>query len=273
MSIIKLEIGDRTFRIDSQKGFDLSIPLRFNAEGLTAFGAPQPDAEALQNQHFKGDTRTGGSCNVERYTLVPHCHATHTECAGHLTDDPVWISDVVKDFWIPATLLSVPTESGSACSDGYVPEPDAHDVLISKAGLLGEIKRHDAPHFHEALILRTLPNDVLKRTRRYTSAPYFSNDAMREIARRPVRHLLVDLPSVDRMDDQGRLSNHRIFWELPDQGHSLNGREPSAKTITELIYVPEEIDDGYYLLNLQIAPFLADAAPSRPIIFAVEPEL
>jgi arylformamidase len=271
VSIVKVEIADRTYRIDSQQGVDLSIPLRFNAGGLTAFGAPQPEAETLQSRHFRGDTRRGGSCNVERYSLVPHCHGTHTECVGHLTDEPVWISDVVRDFWIPATLLSIHTESGSSCPDRYVPKPDIDDVLIAKAELVGAIKNHDAPHFHEALIIRTLPNDASKRTRCYTSAPYLSNDAMREIAHRPVRHLLVDLPSVDRMDDQGRLSNHRIFWDLPDHGHSLNGQPPSARTITELVYVPEEIDDGYYLLNLQIAPFRADAAPSRPIIFAVRP--
>jgi len=39
-------------------------------------------------------------------------------------------------------------------------------------------------------------------------------------------------------------------------------------TITELIYVPNEIDDGPYLLNLQIAPFTSDASPSRPLLFS-----
>ncbi|MBK9767712.1 MAG: hypothetical protein IPP63_12210 [Chloracidobacterium sp.] len=37
-------------------------------------------------------------------------------------------------------------------------------------------------------------------------------------------------------------------------------------TITELIYVPNEVSDGVYLLNLQIAPFATDAAPSRPML-------
>ncbi|MGR9108050.1 MAG: cyclase family protein, partial [Gammaproteobacteria bacterium] len=91
-----------------------------------------------------------------------------------------------------------------------------------------------------------------------------------EIVRHEVRHLLVDLPSIDRLDDGGHLSNHRIFWELPEKGPALNGRNLSDKTITELIFAPDEIADGYYLLNLQIAPLVSDAAPSRPVIFAVE---
>ncbi len=44
----------------------------------------------------------------------------------------------------------------------------------------------------------------------------------------------------------------------------------SSSTITELIYVPDHVPDGEYLLNLQIAPFNADASPSRPIIFPID---
>ena len=33
-----------------------------------------------------------------------------------------------------------------------------------------------------------------------------------------------------------------------------------------MIYVPNEIEDGEYLLNLQIAPFESDCAPSRPLL-------
>jgi arylformamidase len=271
VSIVEFEIGDQRFRIDSQKGFDLSIPLRFQGERLSAFGASRPEAETYQNQGFVGNTSKGGSCNVQRYTLVPHCHGTHTECIGHLVDEPVSIADVVKDFWIPATLLSIPTEPGSRCSDRYIPKTEAQDALISKTGFAAAIRAYPADHFHQALIVRTLPNHVSKCTRRYTNAAYFSNDAMQEIVRHPVQHLLVDLPSLDRLEDQGRLSNHRIFWQIQDGAHTLNQQRPSTRTITELIYVPNEIDDGYYVLNLQIAPFMADAAPSRPIIFAVEP--
>jgi len=38
--------------------------------------------------------------------------------------------------------------------------------------------------------------------------------------------------------------------------------------MTELINVPDDVPDGRYLLNLQIAPFEADAAPSRPVLLA-----
>ena len=38
-------------------------------------------------------------------------------------------------------------------------------------------------------------------------------------------------------------------------------------SITEMIYVPDEIEDGTYLLELQFAPFENDASPSRPVLY------
>jgi hypothetical protein len=39
-------------------------------------------------------------------------------------------------------------------------------------------------------------------------------------------------------------------------------------TITEMIYVPDNVADGSYLLNLQIA-FENDASPSKPVLYSV----
>jgi arylformamidase len=77
---------------------------------------------------------------------------------------------------------------------------------------------------------------------------------------------VVDLPSIDRANDEGRLTGHRIFWGLPAGGRLASAATRSDATITELAYIANEIPDGPYLLNLQVAPFVADAAPSRPIL-------
>jgi kynurenine formamidase len=127
--------------------------------------------------------------------------------------------------------------------------------------------------FLGALVLRTLPNDASKRHRRYPDEPppYLSHEAMAYIVSLGVRHLLLDLPSVDRAFDEGRLSAHRIFWEMEPAGHSAVEGPASSRTITELIYVDDTVPDGRYLLDLQIAPFVADAAPSRPVLYPVMP--
>jgi hypothetical protein len=122
-----------------------------------------------------------------------------------------------------------------------------------------------------ALILRTLPNDDSKLTRVYDEEnipPYFNADAMEFIVACGFKHLLVDLPSIDRLFDGGKLENHRIFWNVEQGSFDTKAATRINSTITELIYIPNEVADGEYLLNLQIAPFQSDAAPSRPILFA-----
>ncbi len=70
------------------------------------------------------------------------------------------------------------------------------------------------------------------------------------------------MPSVDREEDGGALEAHKAFWGVPEYPR------PDA-TITELIYVPNTVVDGKYLLNLQMAAFENDACPSRPLLFPV----
>jgi hypothetical protein len=36
-----------------------------------------------------------------------------------------------------------------------------------------------------------------------------------------------------------------------------------------MIHVPPDVDDGIYLLNLQVALFDNDAVPSRPVLFRI----
>jgi hypothetical protein len=86
---------------------------------------------------------------------------------------------------------------------------------------------------------------------------------MAAIARRGVRHLLVDFPSIDRMHDGGRLANHRTFWNAA-------GAADTGRTVTEMIFAANDIADGCYLLNLQIPAFASDAAPSRPVIYPMK---
>jgi hypothetical protein len=94
--------------------------------------------------------------------------------------------------------------------------------------------------------------------------PFLSIDAMTYIRSRGVKHLLVDIPSVDKLFDEGELSSHNIFWDTKNKDYNPNTQ---SFTLTEMIFVDSHIIDGSYLLNLQIPAFVSDAAPSRPIIF------
>ncbi len=129
-----------------------------------------------------------------------------------------------------------------------------------------------APGFLEGLIIRTLPNDDSKMSRRYMDdlPPFLSREAMEYIVKLGVKHLLLDIPSVDRAFDEGRLTAHHIYWNVEEGSHKIDPADHhSLKTITEMAYIPAEIKDGHYLLNLQIAPFVSDASPSRPVLFSI----
>jgi arylformamidase len=114
----------------------------------------------------------------------------------------------------------------------------------------------------EALILRTLPNDTAKQKRHYsgTNPTYLEPALAQYLAEHQIHHLLLDLPSVDREEDGGALLAHHAFWQYP---HATR-REA---TITELIFVPDEVTDGLYLLNLQVTSLVLDASPSKPVLY------
>ena len=80
---------------------------------------------------------------------------------------------------------------------------------------------------------------------------------------------MIDLPSVDREEDEGKLLAHKAFWNVKDVTN-LNDDARLDCTITEMIFVPNEIQDGSYILNIQIASFENDASPSKPILYSLE---
>jgi len=90
---------------------------------------------------------------------------------------------------------------------------------------------------------------------------------MNYIYARGVKHLMVDFPSVDKMYDDGELSNHRIFWNVELGNAELDSNAQTNKSITEMIFADNAIEDGFYICNLQIPEIETDAVPSRPILF------
>jgi kynurenine formamidase len=118
----------------------------------------------------------------------------------------------------------------------------------------------------EALVIRTLPNDTESDHRDWTGTnpTYLQSTACAWLRSIGVKHLLLDLPSVDREEDGGVLAAHHAFWDHPN----TVDRE---RTITELLSVPADVRDGDYLLELQLPHIMNDAAPSRPVLYAVLP--
>ena len=246
---------------------DLSMPLRFGGEQPVFFGVRAAEEQTLRAGTFTGDVRLGGSCNCSTYSLTPHCNGTHTECVGHLTEQRINVRECCEDAWSVALLVSLPARRADETLETTDPPPQQGDTVLTRADLEAAAQRAGISGY-EALVVRTLPNDRGKLKRNYdeSPAPYFTAQAMQWIVQQNVRHLVVDLPSVDRANDQGRLTAHRIFWNIPAGETDISEATRAEATITELAYIDGAVPDGLYLLNLQIAPFAADAAPSRPLL-------
>ena len=247
--IVLVEIGGRPYAAHMDEGKDLSLPVRNLNGGIRAFGLGPVEIEPFRVPGFTGSVKEGGSANCDLLSFYPHGNCTHTESIGHITPEQQSVNGIFSRYWFSAALLSIE------------PEVRGEDRVISKA----QLEALTLPKA-EALIIRTLPNAADKKERNYSDSnpPYFEPAALAWAADRGFQHLLCDLPSVDRESDGGRMAAHKAWWCYPEQPRF-------DASITELIYVPEELPDGFYLLNLQVAPVESDAAPSRPVLYSLRP--
>ena len=263
--------GNR-FVVDMRAGRSIAIDLDFNGAQPNHFGVSRATSQPLVAGGFVGDTRQGGSCNVNSLQLIPHCNGTHTETVGHIVNDIIPICEIAPMHLLTATLITVLPVSAKSIDERYGPELEPTDLVVSASSL-------EAAHSNwlardsQAIIVRTLPNAEDKRARVYgdnCQPSFLTFEAMEWLNRQNVQHLLIDLPSVDRMYDGGKLYNHHRFWNVEPGSRRVTAKTWRDKTITEMVFVPDDIADGEYLLSLQIAPFVSDAAPSRPIIFPMQ---
>ncbi|MCO6479086.1 MAG: cyclase family protein [Phaeodactylibacter sp.] len=245
---ITIQHQEQLYRANLSMPLDIAIPLREGLDTVNCFYAPPMETEPVVAGDFVGSTAQGGPLNFLNVRLNPHGNGTHTECVGHIAKEPYTINQCLKQFHFPAWLLSIfPTKTENG------------DRVIFRGQLEQALAKAPAT---EALIIRTLPNDELKLRTNYSGAnpPYLHHEAVRYLGERGIQHLLIDLPSVDREEDEGKLLAHRAFWNYPE-----NPRKDC--TITELIFVNNSVKDGLYLLNLQIASFEIDVSPSKPVLY------
>ena len=261
------------FVVDTDSGFDLSLPVRFAADGARAFHLPPPISAAVQVGSFVGDVRGGGSCNCETHSFCPHGACTHTECVGHILAERVTVAELLPPPWMFAVLVRVAPRRLEDCDDDVAGNQRGDDEVVDVAALEEALGRVAIPAGvrAQALVVATAAGSVRRRQQHSgTNPPYLTLDAAAFVRTAGFEHLLLDLPSMDREDDGGLLAAHRAFFDVPPQVTKLSGPAPRS-TITELIAVDEGIPEGVYALSLQVLPLPADAAPSRPLLFPLLP--
>jgi len=244
---ISLSHNGKSYTTDLSNGIDISIPLIPGSDSPNCFWAPHFSAEPVRSGDWVGDTLQGGNLNFKTVTLNIHGNGTHTECVGHIATEPITINRVLNNFHHIAQVITI-----------YPQLMDNGDKVITKSQVVDFFDQNNP----NALIIRTMPNSNDKKRRIYsgTNPPYLDHEAIIYIVEQGIEHLLIDLPSVDREQDDGKLVGHKAFWSYPST-------IDTKKTITEMIFVNNNVSDGLYLLNIQIASFEMDASPSKPVIY------
>ena len=304
--IANFETENVKFQVNLNNPLDISIPMNFDIKELkhnqpNNYNVPYAKAIPYQDGQFIGNVGMGGSCNFDIISIIPHCNGTHTECIGHITNEKQTINSILKSFHKLCLVITVnPIEVLNINNPvlEYYPfdfENIKNDRVINYDIILKSIKSIEGVSLVDlegdsyidfngikidSLAIRTLPNNINKLNVDYMKeAPtYLTNDAVLFLNEINIQNLLLDIPSIDRQFDQGKLSSHHIFWGLERETNSIPPDKLNSnsyikmfyyKTITEMIFIDDKINDGAYLLNLQIASFELDASPSKPVLYPI----
>lgn len=247
--IISFSLGTKQYKADLSKPLDISIPIDFGEDNPNCYWASPPLFETIIMGDFVGSVAQGGPVNYQKITLTPHGNGTHTECVGHITDiKKATIANIKAESHYPCAVMSLaPTHQ------------DGDDIITFEA-----FKKKWKQEPVSAVVIRSLPNATSKLNRKYsgTNPPYLDSAIATFLNEQGVKHLITDLPSVDREEDEGKLLSHKAFFGVPDKIRN-------DATITELAFIPDDIKDGLYLLNLQTIRLNADASPSRPVLYEI----
>lgn len=256
-----IQINKNTYNFNINKPLRISNTLK-NENNLTAWYVDQPKIEAVEGDGFVGDVSKGGSVNFRNIFFNPHGHTTHTECVGHISKDQnVFITNTFKKYFFKCILVSVlPTTENVE----DVLHWQKGDKVITKELVKNAINQQDLIDV-EVVVLRTLPNSDEKTNLNYsgTNPTYLHPEVMTYLKELGVMHFIIDQPSVDREEDGGLLQAHKVWWDYPENTNL-------ERTITELAFIPNSIEDGNYIIDFQLMNIQNDAAPSNPILYKIE---
>lgn len=231
---------------DFMGGINCSFPLQHGSNNPNAFHLPHPEFIPFKNGDFIGSTLQGGPVNCAILHLAPHGNGTHTESIWHISTEEYPIYNVFERWFFTAQLCTIE------------PIMIEDSMIITKQAIMHALG--DARP--EAILIRTQKTTEQKMWSGM-NAPAFEPAGLAWLAEIGIRHFLTDLPSVDPEEDEGKLAAHHAFWDYPD-----NPRIQA--TITEMIAIPEDVNDGLYLLQFGIAPLMSDASPSMITLYPLK---
>jgi kynurenine formamidase len=242
-----IQVDDKNMECDFMQGINCSFHVKSGTDNPNAFHLPNPDFKPFSIGDFIGSTMEGGSVNCAILQLAPHGNGTHTESVWHIAKEEFPISQVFERWHFICKLATIS------------PTVNKHGQLHISAHDIADVLQDSNP---EALIIRSSRKSE-KTMWSGNNPPAFEPEGLALLAQKNILHLLTDLPSVDPEIDGGALSAHHAFWQYPENTRS-------NATITEMLNVPEHVEDGIYLIQFGIAPLHSDASPSMITLYPLK---
>ena len=246
--IVTLELSSESYRIDLTNPLaDLSLSV---GDIARAWYIDAPRFEPVVLGDWTGSVAAGNGVNFFNVHFNPHAHGTHTETAGHISLERYSVHQHFKSPFALIALLTPEVGEEKVSFEAFKKSWDDAETQ----GLLKGVT---------AIAVRTdCSSEIPTRNYSNTDWPYLDAEIGAFLRGHGIDHLLIDQPSVDQEEDGGALACHKSFWG-PTPERTLH------RTITELVHIPMNVEDGRYLLNLQVAPLENDAAPSRPLLYTL----
>jgi kynurenine formamidase len=248
-------------------GRSLAPGMRLDGSAPRWFDAPPAHSWPHRVGGFSGSVLTGASCNCRNLQLTPHASGTHTESVGHLTSDDFPVLPLLPTTPQPALLLRVAARLSSDTTESSDFQPLPDERLVTAAALRAAWPRN-APFKPVALII------ALQQPTNGGMPPYLSRECAQWLVTEDIMHLVVEQPSIDRLQDDGQLTAHRVFFGLPPRRTATapplsHSATRAQATITELAAIDADIASGFGFLQIQAPAIDGDAIPTRPIWHAV----
>lgn len=235
----------RQYSFNTTEGISLTQVVSRNVKGVpNAYFLTHPKFRTVISGGFIGDVKKGGACNCEDILMNPHGNGTHTECVGHVSEEPMYITDIKIPKFMLCYLVQADASNGK------------NEQYIEKISEVEKWKDCEAVIIH---------SNTTSKAQYFsgTNPCYILDSVTKKLQLNGIHHILTDLPSLDKGDDGGLLAAHKSFFNYPEELSHL-------KTITELLHLPKQLKEGLYVLSIEVAPIESDAAPSNITIYPIQ---
>ena len=247
----------RTFRVDLSKPIDLSLPLR-DGEGQVRAWCVDPVTHgtgAQRRHHLRREGRRTGEFPHDHLQPARARHA-HRERWPHQSREIHPVGEQLKRYFFTAQVVSLLPEERRA------PDANRTDLVITLEQLRNVVDERPP----EALVIRTLPNDE--------GGP---EGLERHQPTLPAKHGLC-LAAQHRREAPAAgpaQRGPRRGWWCAGRAPRLLGfpehRGPGTHHQRDAPRAGRRCATASYLLELQLPHFMNDAAPSRPVLYALLP--